>query len=143
MLVPFQGWENARKYGGSTNYVLFDRFTEWTQNGVHFIATKAVHSDLTAVGVILETENERYYVSGDTLYSKEILEDVKGRFDAIFLPVNGVGNNMNMIDAARLAAQIDTNAVVPLHIGLFDNQSAEDFPCGKKVIPTFFHEITL
>lgn len=143
MLVPYNGWQDARKYGGSTNYVLFDRHTEWTQNGVRFTAVKAVHSDLTAVGVIIETGTERYYVSGDTLYSREILEDVTGHFNAIFLPVNGVGNNMNMEDAARLAAQIDTDAVVPLHIGLFDSKTADDFHCPNKVVPEFFKEIPL
>lgn len=104
MLAPWSGWNEARKFGGGANYVLFDRHTEWTEKGVRFIATKAVHSDPYAVGVILETSEERFYISGDTLYSPELLSDLHGHFDAIFLPINGVGNNMNPEDAARLAS---------------------------------------
>lgn len=145
LLAPFNAWTDARKYGGSTNYVLLDRHTEWTEYGYRFTAVKAIHSDLTGVGFIIEAldGSERYYVAGDTLYSPEILDDVKGHFDAIFLPVNGVGNNMNMVDAARLAAKIDTDAVVPVHIGMFDEKTADDFDCPNKVVPTIYEEVKL
>lgn len=66
-----------------------------------------------------------------------------GAIDAVFLPVNGVGNNMNMTDAADFAAAVGARAVVPLHIGLFDDLTADAFCCAGKVVPEFFKEIAL
>ena len=118
---------------------------EWTQGSVRFLAVRAVHSDPCAVGVVLEDlrEQKTFYVTGDTLYSRAIFEDLPERIDAVFLPVNGAGNNMNMTDAARFADRTGAKAAVPLHIGLFDALSAEDFPCGRKVVPEFYRPIPL
>ena len=145
VLAPSSVWGEVRKAGCGHNYVLFDRLTEWTQGSVRFLAVRAVHSDPSAVGVVLEDlrEQKTYYVTGDTLYSRAIFEDLPERIDAVFLPVNGAGNNMNMTDAARFADRTGAKAAVPLHIGLFDALSAEDFPCGRKVVPSFYRPIPL
>ena len=63
--------------------------------------------------------------------------------DCAFLPINGKGNNMNMVDAADFAKRTKAEKVVPLHIGLFDNLSADDFKCENKEVPTFYKEIKL
>ncbi len=143
VLASANGWAKLRQYGGDNNYVLFDRHTEWTQNEVRFIAVKAVHSDVTAIGVIIEAEGKRYYISGDTLYSRDLLEDLEGSFEAAFMPVNGVGNNMNMADAARLAGQLDAKYIVPVHVGLFDELSGQDLQVSNRVVPEIYHEICL
>ena len=75
-MAPGEGWRKLREFGGKNNYVLFNRHVEWTQGQAHFRAVKAVHSDPDAVGVILEAEGGRWYLSGDTLYSEEILQPV-------------------------------------------------------------------
>ena len=61
----------------------------------------------------------------------------------VFLPVNGVGNNMNMEDAARFARQTGAKQVVPFHVGMFDDLRPEDFPMENKVIPELYKEIRL
>ena len=114
---------------------------EWTQGQAHFRAVKAVHSDPDAVGVILEAEGGRWYLSGDTLYSEEIFQDVQGHFDGVFLPVNGVGNNMNMTDAARFAAKLDADWVVPMHVGMFDALDAAEFSAPNRIVPRIYEEI--
>lgn len=141
VLSPSSVWGEVRKYGGNQNYVVFDRHTQWTQNDVRFTAVKAVHSDPGAIGFLVEAEGKTLYVSGDTLYSMEILQDLPQRIDAAFLPVNGVGNNMNMTDAARLAKDCGAKQVIPLHIGLFDSLKAEDFPCPNKRILSMYQEV--
>ena len=101
------------------------------------------HSD--AIGVVIEdlSDGKNYYITGDTLYNTDVFADLPEDIYAVFLPVNGVGNNMNMTDAARFADRIHARYTVPLHVGLFDSLSAEDFPKENKIIPSFYAEILI
>ena len=143
VLAPQSVWNDVRMIGGDNNYVLFNRHTTWTQNGIKFTATYAEHSDPTPIGVIIDDGKKKYYITGDTLYNEEIFEDIPDDIYALFLPVNGVGNNMNMTDASRFANRVNAKKVVPLHIGMFDELSADDFECDKKVIAEIYKEIRL
>lgn len=143
VLAPKSVWDEVRKIGGNNNYVLFNRHTEWTQNGIRFSAVKAEHSDMTPIGVIIDDGARKYYVTGDTLYNEEIFSDIPSDIYALFLPVNGVGNNMNMADAARFAKRINAARTVPIHIGMFDELTADGFECENTVIPTIYEEIRL
>ena len=143
VLAPKSVWDEVRKLGGNNNYVLFNRHTSWTQNGLKFTAVKAEHSDTTPIGVIIDDGQKKYYITGDTLYNEEIFLDIPKDICALFLPVNGVGNNMNMFDAARFAEKINPQKTVPVHIGMFDELKWEDFCCKNKVIPEIYKEIKL
>lgn len=143
VLAPTSVWNEVRKIGGDNNYVLFDRWFQWTEHGFRFSAVKAAHSDAYAIGVIIDDGVKKYYVTGDTLYSTEIFADLPKDIDVVFLPVNGVGNNMNMEDAARFARDIGAKQAVPVHTGLFDDLSAADFDFENKVIPEIYKEIML
>lgn len=143
VLAPKSVWDEVRKIGGNNNYVLFNRHTTWTENGIEFIAVKAEHSDITPIGVIIDDGEKKYYVTGDTLYNEEIFGDIPDDIYALFLPVNGVGNNMNMTDAARFAKRINAQKTLPLHIGMFDELSADEFECENKVIAEIYKEIEL
>lgn len=142
-MAPKSVWDEVRKSGGNNNYILFNRHTEWTQNGIRFTAVKAEHSDITPIGVIIDDGERKYYVTGDTLYNEEIFDDIPSDIYALFLPVNGVGNNMNMTDAARFAKRINAERTVPIHIGMFDELTADEFYCENKVIPKIYEEIRL
>jgi len=61
----------------------------------------------------------------------------------LFLPVNGVGNNMNMADAARFAERIQAKKVFPIHIGMFDSLTAEMFVCKNKAELKLYKEMEL
>ena len=143
VLASPNAWERVRTLGGGNNYVLFDRFTEWTQNGVRFSAVKAAHSDRNAIGVIIDDGEKKYYVTGDTLYSKAIFEDLPSDLDTVFLPINGVGNNMNAEDASRFADATGAKNAVPLHFGMFDEKNADAFCACGKVVPKIYELICL
>ena len=143
VLAPSSVWGEVRKLGGDNNYVLFDRHTEWSEGGVRFSAVKAQHSDAYAIGVIIDDCEKKYYVTGDTLYSTDIFEDIPRDIFAIFVPVNGVGNNMNLSDAARFCKVIAPKVAVPLHFGLFDDLDVRDFGYESNVIPSIYRKITL
>ena len=143
VLSPKTVWDEVRKIGGNNNYVLFNRHTSWTEKGVKFTAVKAEHSDIAAIGVIIDDGEKKYYIAGDTLYNEEIFEDIPKDIYALFLPVNGVGNNMNMTDAARFAERVKAKKTVPIHIGMFDELTADEFRCKNKVIAEIYKEIKL
>ncbi len=134
ILAPSGTWEEVRRMGGDANCVLFDRGTEWTEGALHFLATPAVHSDPFAIGAVITFQGERYYVTGDTLYSEEVLRKIPRPIHVLFLPINGVGNNMNAADAARFAAALSPRAVVPLHYGMFDGMDGSELECENRNI---------
>ena len=143
VLAPKSVWDEVRKLGGNNNYVIFNCHTQWTEKGIKFTAVKAEHSDITPIGVIIEDADKKYYITGDTLYNEEIFEDIPEDIYALFLPVNGVGNNMNMVDAARFAKRVKAQKVIPIHIGMFDELSADNFNCDNKVIAEIYKEVIL
>lgn len=143
ILASEDAYRNVRaRFGIGHNYVQFNRHTVWTVGNLRFTAVKAEHSDPHAIGVILEAEDKKYYITGDTLYNTEIFNDLPDDIDYIFLPVNGVGNNMNMADGKRFCEKIGAKAI-PLHCGLFDALDLHDFPYENKTVPEFYREIRL
>lgn len=141
VLAPKSVWDDVRKTGGDNNYVLFNHHTVWTENGITFTAVKAEHSDISPIGVILDDGEKKYYVTGDTLYNEEIFQDIPTDIYALFLPINGIGNNMNMADASRFAKRIGAEKAVPIHIGMFDELTPDEFDCENKVIAKIYEEI--
>ena len=144
VLAPNGSWQELRKFGGNSNYVLFNNGTTWTEGNVTFTAVKAEHSDPYAIGVIISAEGKNYYVTGDTLYNEQVFESLPNiEIEAVFLPVNGVGNNMNMKDAARFARRVNAKYTVPVHFGLFDTLTAENITLDNAVIPKLYENIFL
>ena len=143
ILASYNAWQTARKFGGNNNYVMFNRGTVWTEKGIKFEAVYAEHSDDKAVGVIISYGGRNYYITGDTLYNKKVIKDINIPVDVVFLPINGVGNNMNMTDAAHFAEEIKAKTAVPIHFGMFDSLNADDFNLKNRVIPEIYQEIKL
>lgn len=143
VLASKNAWDTARKFGGNNNYVMLNRHTVWTEYGIRFEAVRAEHSDDFAVGVIIDDGENRIYITGDTLYNEEIFADIPQGIDVLFLPVNGVGNNMNFADAAAFAKRVNATKVVPMHFGMFDELNPEELDCENKVIPQIYKEIEL
>ncbi len=143
VLCPTSVWHEARKCGGEHNYVALDRGSEWTEKGIRIKAVRAVHSDPYAVGFVIEEleSGECAYVAGDTLYNREILIDLPEKLYVAFLPINGVGNNMNPTDAMRLGRECGAEYVVPVHFGMFDSLDPTVFSLPNAVVPEIYKEI--
>ncbi len=144
VLAPSNAWQTVRSKfcEGKNTFVRFNRHTVWTEGNIKFTAVKAEHSDDAAIGCVIEAENKKYYVTGDTLYNEEIFTELPEDIDYVFLPVNGRGNNMNMTDAKDFCEQIGAVAV-PMHCGLFDSLDLNDFQYENKIVPEFYKEIKL
>ena len=143
VLAPSSVWGKIRQMAPGNNYVLFDRFTRWTEKDIRFESVKAQHSDPCAIGVIITYAGKKYYITGDTLYSTEVLSDLPNDLDVVFLPVNGKGNNMNMTDGADFFRATGAKLAVPVHTGLFDDLDANRFPVENKIVPEYYKEIKL
>ena len=144
VLAAPNAWTHVRQLGGDHNYVRMAAFTQWTHfSGVRFAAVPADHSDVLAIGVIIDDGKKKYYVTGDTLYNTEILKALPEDIDSVFLPINGKGNNMNAVDASRFAEAVGAKNAVPLHFGLFDAVDPHAFTAKSRVIPKIYQEIPL
>ena len=144
VLASRNAWSAARKFGGDNNYVDFNTGTQFTANGITFRAVWACHSDEYAVGVVFAAEGKTYYVTGDTLYNERIFESIKVTPDVVFMPINGVGNNMNYNDACRFADRVGAKAAIPCHFGLHDEINPEALVKRKDfIIPKPFCEIKI
>ena len=142
VLCPNGGWQEIRKFGGCSNYVLFNNGTTWTEGNVTFCAVKAEHSDAYAIGVIVSAEGKSYYITGDTLYNEAVFASLPGvPLEAVFLPINGLGNNMNAVEAAAFAKRTGAKYAVPFHVGMFDNIDPNVFAADNKIIPQIYREI--
>ncbi len=130
-IAPHAAYQKLSAFGGEHNYVMLNPHSVWSERGITFYAVHAEHSDRTAVGFILDDGEKTYYISGDTLYNydviDEVLELVEDGVDYAFVPINGKGNNMNAKDAADFAFEIDAKCAIPVHYGLFDSINPEAF----------------
>ena len=141
VLSPSSVWQKARAFKAHNN-VLFNRGTSWTEYGFRFTAVKAEHSDVHAIGVLIEELDTAkiFYVTGDTLYNEAIFADLPENIDMIFLPINGVGNNMNAADAVRFFKKSGAKAAVPYHVGMFDEKTPEIFDADNRIILEIYQE---
>lgn len=141
ILCPHSVWDKVRDFSGNNNYVLFNRHTSWTECDITFTAVKAEHSDPTPIGIIIDDADKKYYITGDTLYNDEIFDDIPNDIYAVFLPINGAGNNMNMTDAKRFCEKINPKYAVPIHCGMFDEIDMAEFKFENKIIPEIYKEV--
>ena len=98
--------------------------------GLQLTPTPAQHSDPAAVGLLIEGAGHTVYLSGDTLYSDalapRILAILSGRrLDAALVCINGRLGNMNVEEAARFMAELRPGLAVPMHYGLFAENTAD------------------
>ena len=138
VLAGGAAYKMLRSFGYSHNIVRLTPHSVWSECGVTFYSVKAEHSERDAVGFILDDGEKTYYVSGDTLYNFDVIDDcldlVEDGVDYAFLPINGRGNNMNAKDAADFAYEIGAKCAVPVHYGLFDNVDPDDFDFDDRLI---------
>ena len=137
-------WKRAKtEYSGMCNPVRFTPRTRWTQNGILFEAVPAEHSEPTAVGVVIRDGSRVFYFSGDTLCNDAVLEALPQDIDYAFLPVNGVGNNMNPADAAWFADHCSAKQVIPVHVGMLDDLTPQSFTHPKALYLKPYEAVTL
>ena len=123
IIAGINGWQKIRgALPGNNNYIMFTPGCEWTSGNFHIRAVNARHSDLTGVGYVIAVEDKKILISGDTFYFGDAAPEI-GDVDVAVVVMNGKGNNMNCIDAARYASEVDATVAIPAHWGLFEKFS--------------------
>ena len=112
-------WAMRQRYGGKAEFVLMTPGTEVTLADMHFTAVSAAHSDPSSLGFVLEADGVFIWHTGDTLFHRSLLAQRPAVVDLLILPINGKGNNMNAVDAARLTRILQPAYVLPMHWDLF------------------------
>jgi L-ascorbate metabolism protein UlaG (beta-lactamase superfamily)/glycosyltransferase involved in cell wall biosynthesis len=106
--------------------------------GTRFMAVPAAHpsimrdsaGNLEFVGYLIEADEKRIYIAGDTCVSQEIIDTLIAQtpIQIAFLPVNeqnffrerrGIIGNMSVREAFQFAEEIGVKEVVPLHWDMF------------------------
>ncbi len=100
----------------------------------HFVAhvVSAQHSE-DSVGYVFEfneagseANGPVVYITGDTEYFDGLAHQVEDYApDVLLVPINGKWGNMDAASAAKLAAQIGPREVIPMHYGMFAQNTAD------------------
>ena len=147
VLASESAYSKVCEIGGDHNYVLLAPHSVWSEKGVTFYSVRAEHSDRDAVGFIIDDGKQTFYVSGDTIYNYDVIDDVldlaPDGVDFAFLPINGKGNNMNARDAADFAYEIGAKCAIPIHYGLTDDVTPEEFDFEDQIILEPYKETKL
>jgi L-ascorbate metabolism protein UlaG (beta-lactamase superfamily) len=145
VLCPPSVYKKAVTFAGAHEYVSLTKGEMWSGKELRVTAVKAVHTEPMAIGVLIEelSSGKVYYVTGDTLYDESIFAYLPRGIHAIFLPINGVGGNMNASEASAFAKKVGAKHDVPLHFGMFDDLDGRVFESENRVIPELYKEIKL
>ena len=123
LIAGINGWQKVRgTLPGQVNYIMFTPGCEWSSGDFHIRAVNARHSDLTGLGFVITVEDKKILISGDTLYFGDAAPEI-GNVDIAVVVMNGKGNNMNCVDAARYVSEVDAKLAIPAHWGLFEKFS--------------------
>jgi L-ascorbate metabolism protein UlaG (beta-lactamase superfamily) len=104
------------------------------RTGYHFHLTEG-RGDHPYLGYYVESDGVRLFHAGDTIPYDGFAEQLKElRLDALLLPINGiswfreergVAGNMNVFEAAELAAIAGARCLIPMHYDLFADNSED------------------
>lgn len=73
-----------------------------------------------------ETASTTVYITGDTEYNDGLAAAVENFGpDVLLVPINGRWGNMDTAHAAKLAAEIAPHEVIPMHFGMFAENTAD------------------
>ena len=73
-----------------------------------------------------ETDAVSVYITGDTEYNDGLASAVEDFGpDVLLVPINGRWGNMDAAQAAKLTAQIAPREVIPMHFGMFAENTAD------------------
>jgi L-ascorbate 6-phosphate lactonase len=110
-------------------FLRLDRGESVTMGSLRLAAVYAEHDSggrRDAVGVVAEADGWRVYQVGDSEYVEPLVAEVAGLApDLMVVPINGRLGNMGHREAARLAKVVGPRVVVPMHYGMFRDNTAD------------------
>jgi len=136
------------RYGGELHYMLFDAGAEINLPGIRFVSRYAMHCE-GSIGAVIQADGQLVCHTGDTMLCTRLYDEYPKGADALILPINGKGNNMTAMDAAKLTEALAPKSVYPMHFDMFRKYGCDpaEFTgalgsaCASRVvIPTHYEE---
>lgn len=90
-----------------------------------------------AVGYLLESGGLRLWNVADTEYDARLRSMGEREIDVAFVPINGVGGNLNAHEAALLMWHVRPRIAIPMHYGMW---SPEQYGPGATLDPELFRD---
>lgn len=90
-----------------------------------------------AVGYLLETAGLRLWNVADTEYDARLRPMAEHEIDVAFVPINGVGGNLNAHEAALLMWHVAPRVAIPMH---YDMWVPEQYGPGATLDPELFRD---
>jgi L-ascorbate 6-phosphate lactonase len=135
--------DRARIWGWpAERTVILERGDTQTFGDVAVTATFARHEVAAAmtpdaVGFLLEMGGLRLWNVADTEYDARLRPMAEREIDVAFVPINGVGGNLNAHEAALLMWHVAPRVAIPMHYGMWP---AEQYGPGATLDPELFRE---
>ncbi|OGV49746.1 MAG: hypothetical protein A2017_09595 [Lentisphaerae bacterium GWF2_44_16] len=106
-----------------------------TLAGFDVLPVFAKHSDPSAVGIIISADNKKVYLSGDTEFDEKITSNqLLKKMDLVLICINGKLGNMTLEQAFETVKKLRPVSALPMHYGLFSENTADPLPFIKKCI---------
>jgi L-ascorbate 6-phosphate lactonase len=108
---------------GSERLITLKRGQEKKIGNAQVVATLAYHTD-DSVGYVFTFGKVKVYITGDTIYSDDLISVADAKPDVMIPCINGRLGCMSIPDAARLTAHIQPRVAVPMHHDMFIENTA-------------------
>ncbi len=102
--------------------------SQTTFGDITVTAVFAAHSDPSACGYVIEANDQRIYLTGDTLFDERLFSPQTTDVDLLLICINGKLGNMNADEALRCIERLRPRMALPMHYGLFAENTADPAP---------------
>ena len=141
---------HMRKIGiPEENLIALDRGMTLKIGDVELHAVHAEHTE-DSIGLVVRAEGKTFYFTSDTLYVPQLAKDASAFSpDVLITCINGRWGNMGHDEAAKLAGELGVSLSIPLHYGMFAENTADpmDFVAALNGKPhqllTMYQPVTL
>lgn len=120
---------------------LLEQGKPYKLNDMKITPVPAIHSDPEAIGIVLESEARKVYLSADTEYDSGLINDHTVNSDLVLICINGRLGNMALEDALKVVTALRPDVALPMHYGLFAQNTADPQPfidyCNNHGIKSF------
>ena len=125
--------------------ILLERNKAFSMASFDILPVYASHSDPDAVGLVFNCGGKKIYLTGDSLFEERLIQDAVREVDLLLVCINGRLGNMPLEDALKLAEVLRPVCALPMHYGLFAENTADPVPfvegCSKLGIKSFEMQI--
>jgi L-ascorbate metabolism protein UlaG (beta-lactamase superfamily) len=124
---------------------LLEQDKSYALNDIKITPVLAIHSEPDAIGIVLESKDKKIYLSADTEYDEDLLNEQSANADMVLICINGRLGNMSLEDALKIVIALRPDIALPMHYGLFAQNTANPQPfvdcCNNNGIKSFVMQV--